>query len=408
MVALRRVAAALGVLLLAGCGGDGPSGPGTPEAPTITVTGVAEGTTYPGPVTITVAVDRGNYEATLDGANFSSGGTVSAPGPHLLRVSARNGTATSTKEVRFTIAGAAGGALRIQLINLGANASGGGGDAILLTDSSAAGKVHGLIDAGPGINGNEEYVRNVLQLYGVTSLEFVQLTHAHYDHYAGLTAVMQAIRPKRFIYNGQVSSSPTYTSFINNVARVRADSVIVPTGNTPYVLRFGAAPDAATLSVLPPLATWIPNPTVADSSAWANEGSLGTSVRLGTFRMFLTGDGEFRANLRWMRQEFESHTKDVDVLKAGHHGANDAVFNEGRASTGTSSWLTHTSPETVVISANGTTHPLAQALGFYLQTTGNRTYCTHVHGNITLSVTRTGGYEVSTEKSKSTVCTPAA
>ena len=89
------------------CGGDA-TGPGVEPAPVITVTGVADGETYQMPVTIGISVDRGSYEATLDGATFVSGSTVSAPGEHTLQVSARNGVATSSRTISFSIAGELG------------------------------------------------------------------------------------------------------------------------------------------------------------------------------------------------------------------------------------------------------------------------------------------------------------
>ena len=393
-------AALLSVLLLGGCGSS-PSDPVSGDPPAITIGGVAEGQTYSGPVTITIAVDRGSYEATLDGAAFLSGRTVSTPGPHALVVTARNGTRTATKQIAFTIAGAEGGALIIRLLDLGANAAGGGGDAILLTDSTAAGMVHGLIDAGPaGANGsNPGYVAQQLGLLGVQSLEFVQLTHAHSDHFDGLPAVFQAFRAKRFIYNGQVRSYAVYNNLLTQ-AGSRSDTVITPTGTSVHTLRLGNGPQATLVSTLPPLPTFITS-AHPDSSAQFNEGSLGTEVELGTFRMFFTGDGEVRANQRW-RTQFATYSGDVEVLKAGHHGANDAVFDDGAGFSTASAWLSHTWPEVAVISSNGTTRPRVRALSALR--TGRAAYCTNVHGRIEIRVLRSGSYTVRVEKNASLDC----
>jgi len=388
------------VAALAGaCGSGGPSGP-DPEPPAITVGGVAEGITYQAPVTITINVDRGTYQATLDGAEFVSGRTVTAPGAHVLLVTARDGSQTATREVRFTITGQAGGALIIRLLNLGANASGGGGDAILVSDSSTAGIVHGLVDAGPGgaSGSNPGYVAQRLDALGVHDLAFLLLTHAHSDHFDGMPAVLSALRPQRFIYNGQVRNWSVYNNLIAQ-ARNRADSTITLAGETVYTLRLGPDTSYARLAVIPPLPKYVAAHT--DSSSQINEGSLGAELRQGSFRMFYTGDGEVEANQRW-RTQFATYSSNVTVLKAGHHGANDAVFDNG--SFGPSAWLAHTAPEVVVITANGTTHPRDRALTALLERTNRRTYCTNVHGQIEIRVTRAGSYAVTVEKNAGSDC----
>ena len=182
---LRHIPALLTAAVLAACSAS-PSGPPDPVAPVITVSGVAAGGTYDAPVAIAVSVDRGAYTATLNGAPFSGGGTVSQPGAYELVVSARDGTATSEARIAFTVRFTGARVLIVRLFDLGDNESGGGGDAILLTDSTAIGMRHALIDAGPqGVNAsNPGYVAQRLQGLGVARLDFVQLTHAHADHHA--------------------------------------------------------------------------------------------------------------------------------------------------------------------------------------------------------------------------------
>ncbi len=61
--------------------------------PVISVSGIEEGAQRNGPVTIAYAADEphpGTLSAKLDDADFASGSTVSAPGPHTLIVSARD------------------------------------------------------------------------------------------------------------------------------------------------------------------------------------------------------------------------------------------------------------------------------------------------------------------------------
>jgi beta-lactamase superfamily II metal-dependent hydrolase len=395
---LRSIPAFVLAAALAACS-DSPSGPPEPVAPVITVSGVAEGGTYDAPVAIAVSVDRGAYTATLNGAPFSGGGTVSQPGGYELVVSARDGTATSEARIAFTVRFTGARVLIVRLFDLGDNESGGGGDAILLTDSTAIGMRHALIDAGPqGVNAsNPGYVAQRLQGLGVARLDFVQLTHAHSDHYAGLAPVLNGIPVGWFVYNGQQRANIGGYQTVLSAANARADTVVVPAAVTD--LPFGYEAGAA--KVLPPLGTYL-----ADSNASGdqlNEGSLGTSLRRGTFSMFFTGDGEVEANTRW-RTTFAALTGGVAALKVGHHGANNAVFDNGF--NGPSAWLAHTAPRVAVISANGRSHPRINALNAILGRPATETYCTSVHGDIAIRVLDSGQYTVSVQRNATMDCRP--
>ena len=395
-----RAAALCGVMLaiLVGCGGDAP-GP-APRNPVITVSGIADGETRTGPVTITISIDVGTFEATLNGEAFISGRTVSDPGAYVLLVTARNGDATSSLELAFTIALVGETRLIVRMFDLGANESGGGGDAILLTDSSSAGQRHVLVDAGPaGVGGSDPgFVARGLAALGVDTLEALVLSHAHGDHFGGMATVLSQVVVRRFVYNGQVRNLAAYNAVIG-LAQSRADTVIVPASVTAVTLGFGATPTA--LAVLPPLGDFLTNPDATSSEI--NDGSLGTEVTKGSFRMLLAGDGEVLANLRW-RTAFGSRTGNVTVLKVGHHGANDAVFDNGFS--GSSAWVQHTAHEVAVLSANGTTHPRRNATALLLGLPSTATYCTNVHGTIEIRVGEAGDFQVTVERNQGVDCAP--
>lgn len=394
---LFRAAAAAALLLTAACSGGGGGTEVQDRAPVITITGVAEGGEYAGPVTLGISVDRGSYTATLNGTNVASGEVVSAPNDYELQVTARSGTATSNQTVRFKLRFAGTSLLIIRLLDLGDNGPG-GGDAILLTDSTAAGMRHALVDAGPGGSGGDandpEYVRRRLAQLGVTRLDFVQLTHAHSDHFGGLSAVVNAIPTDRFVYNGQVRNLSSYNSAVN-AARNRASATLVPTDTVKPA--FGYQP--GTVVFVHPLSTYLASDP--NDGGPINEGSIGTAIRRGTFQMFLTGDGEVEANQRW-RTQFASLTRDLEVLKVGHHGANNAIFDNGFS--GASTWLQHTSPEVMVISANGSSHPRINALNAMLGRPQTETYCTSVHGEITIRVADSGQYTVTPQRNAPLDC----
>jgi beta-lactamase superfamily II metal-dependent hydrolase len=397
---VRAAAAVLLILpVFAACGADGGITP-LPTPPVILITGVQDGATYPGPVTIGISVDRGSWEATLNNQPFTSG-TVSQPGTYTLNVSARAGVETATAVVAFTISAPAGGVLIIRVLDLGPTI-GGGGDAILVTDSSAAGRAHGLIDAGPGgAEGSDPgLVARRLVAFGVDTLAFMVLTHAHADHFLGMPAVLDAVRVRRFYYNGQVRNLASYTNLISQ-ARARADSVIVVTDTVP--LAFGRSAATSRVTQIPPLRTWLSTST--NDGAELNEGSIGTFLGRGTFRMFLTGDGEYAANTRW-RTQFSAYTANVTALKVGHHGANNAIFDSG--TSGPSTWLTHTAPSVAVISANGVSHPRVRALTRLLERTNMRTYCTQVHGTIEIRVFSDSRHQVTVERNGGSDCVPGS
>ena len=189
---LRSRLTACCVLFLLACASDNGTGPEV-QAPVISIQGVTDAASYNVPVIPVIQVDRGSYEATLNGQPFISGRTVSDPGAYTLVVTARNGAQTATKQVTFTIAAPPGGTLIVRLFDLGAQASGGGGDAILVTDSSAGGMVHALIDAGPASGStNDTTVSRRLDALNVDTLAFMLLTHAHADHYSGMSNVLAA------------------------------------------------------------------------------------------------------------------------------------------------------------------------------------------------------------------------
>lgn len=396
---VSRILAAIVLLSsLAACGGDdGPSGPDDP-APEITVSGVDDGATVTGPVTITIDVDRGTWEAELNGEPFLSGQTVEAPGSYLLRITAANGDAVSTLEISFEIVAAGDSRLIVRVFDLGANDAGGGGDAILVTDSSATGYRHALIDAGPAGAGASDpgFVARLLQALGVDTLELLLLTHAHSDHFDGIPAVLSTTVVETFVYNGQERTFDRYDQTVAQ-ASAAADQVLIPDAETEVALGFGS--DATVLTLVPPLGTFLSDPG-ADGSE-INEGSIGTRVRKGPARVFLTGDGEVRANQRW-RLSFPSLTEDVDVLKVGHHGANDAVFDNGF--NGSSAWLGHTSPAIGFVTANGTTHPRLNAVGHLLGLPQLRLYCTNVHGRLELRVEEDGSIRVTVERNAQESC----
>ena len=396
----RRSVLAVATVFFVSCGGgEGATAPPESRAPVITVAGVESGSVLVEPVTITVSVDVGTFVATLNGQTFFSGTSVSEPASYVLRVEAQNAGFTTELEVTFEIRFAGDGVLIIRMLNLGDNNSGGGGDAILVTDSTAFGQRHMLIDAGPaGTGGSDpDFVQERLYALGVDTLEVLLLSHAHTDHFDGMADVLSDIFVRTFYYNGQVRTLTQYQAVLD-LAAARAGRRVSVQEQVDFTLGFGAT---TSISVVAPLTTHLANPN-ADGSE-INEGSLGVALTRGSFRMFFTGDGEVAANRRW-RTQFAEMTESLSILKVGHHGANDAVFDNG--SSGASLWLAHTAPEVQVITANGATHPRIRAIAALLGQVGATTFCTNVHGDLEIRVGQAGAYTVVPERNQGMDCVP--
>jgi len=285
------------------------------------------------------------------------------------------------------------------MFDLGENENGGGGDALLLTDSTSAGQRHVLFDAGPqGPEGaNMDFVAGRLEALGVDTLEALVLSHAHSDHFDGMSDVLDRVHVRAFYYNGQVRNFSRYTSLITQAATDADERITVTEA---IDLDVGTA-GATHLRILSPLSDYLDNPDAASSEI--NNGSIGVRVTRGTFSLFVAGDGEIEANDRW-RTVFADDTQSLTALKVGHHGANDAIFDNG--SYGSSAWLTHTNPELQLISANGTTHPRIRALSALLGGTA-QTYCTPVHGDIEVRVDASGeNWVVTVERNAGMDCVP--
>lgn len=396
----RSALALLALIAVSACSSGGSSGPAV-EPPVITITGVTDGAVLDGPVTISVTIDGGTFQATLNGDAFFSGSTVSEPGVYELRVEATNAGGTSVRVVGFEIRFSGDSLLIIRMFNLRENGAGGGGDALLVTDSSAAGMRHALIDAGPaGADAADPgFVQRRLAELGVDRLDLLVLTHAHSDHYGGMLPVLNGLTVDEFVYNGQVRSLSGYQSVLST-ANSRAGAVTVP--STTETRSVGLGAERTVLSMIPGLPDNLGTST--NNGSDLNDGSLGTTVTKGEFTMFVAGDGEADANLRW-RTQFAALTGGVDVLKVGHHGANDAVFDGGFANSGTA-WLQHAGAALHLVSSNGTTHPRIAALGALQARPGSTTYCTSVHGEVEIRATAAGQWTVTVAQNAGQDCVP--
>jgi beta-lactamase superfamily II metal-dependent hydrolase len=262
--------------------------------------------------------------------------------------------------------------LTIRLLRLDAE-TGGGGDAVLVADSSGSRPLHLLLDAG-----DDRTAADYLNQAGIDTLDLLVLTHAHFDHFGGMDEVLDGVHVKAFAFNGQIRSRADYEALVTEL-RARADTVFAVTD---LVTWWEDSAGGMEVTLLPPYAAFLALDTEGGSEL--NEGSLGIRVRQGSFTFLSTGDAEFAANQRFSSQ-FPALV-DVEVLKVGHHGSADATQDF---------WLDATTPQVAVISANGVTHPHGVTLDL-LRRKVPELFCTPQHGVVTFQVTLDGAYAVST------------
>lgn len=238
----------------------------------------------------------------------------------------------------------------------------GQGDAVLIRSGGKA----ALIDTGPS-----NRIVDQLRALGIDSLDLLIASHNHADHIGGADAVLAAI-PVRFYLDNGVPATTDAQSRVLRAVEARGVGYLEATLRT---IRIGDA----TLRILP-----APAGVTGDEQ---NNRSVVALLEMGSFRALLPGDAEVEL-LGTLLERYD--LPDVDVLKAAHHGSRNGV---------TPAWLSRVRPEVVVISLgadNTYGHPHSTALRYYAAG-GRRVLRTDQDGDVVISVTPSGCYEVRTE-----------
>ena len=221
-----------------------------------------------------------------------------------------------------------------------------------------------LIDAGPGVD-----LSAALKRLGVERLDLVVASHPHADHIGGMWQVLESVPVRFYMDNGQPHTTATYLSVMRTL---RSHPEITYLEAVPRTLSLGSV----SIRVLP-----LP----ARASSNLNNHSVGLVVEHGEFTAFLSGDSERPELDHFLRA---SAVPDVTLLKAPHHGSDDAVSEP---------FLSTARPEVVVISVgygNRYGHPSVAALSTYPRY-AKEVYRTDLHGQVTIAGYEDGSYEVS-------------
>ncbi len=235
----------------------------------------------------------------------------------------------------------------------------GQGDAVFVR---APGGETALIDAGPGVD-----VASLLGRLGVERLDLVVASHPHADHIGGMSQVLRSFPVRYYMDNGQPYTTATYHAVMQALQR---NPGITYLEAVPRTIQLGSV----NIHVLPMPPKPGSNP---------NNSSVGLVVQYGEFKAFLSGDSE-RRELRHFVQS--GSVPDVTLLKAPHHGSDDAVEEQ---------FLIAANPEVIVISvgSNSYGHPKPSAVYRYNQQ-ADQLLRTDMHGEVRVSGFEDGRYEI--------------
>ncbi len=185
-----------------------------------------------------------------------------------------------------------------------------------------------LIDAGwPGLEGRDaSRIEAAMKQAGITSLDYLVVTHYHGDHVGGVPAIAARVPVGTFVDHGPTFESATdkgYTAYLE--ARARGKHLQVKPGDRiPLAGVDVTVVAAAGESIRAPLAgAGGPNPLCTAHQPQADDASenarsVGVMIAYGAFRMADLGD------LTWNKEHAlacpANLLGDVDVYLTTHHG----------------------------------------------------------------------------------------
>lgn len=255
----------------------------------------------------------------------------------------------------------------------------GSSDAMLIESNG----IYGLIDSSnPYNDGTQqsistkaytvEHVKEYLDSLGIKYLDFVLATHSHSDHIGGMVEIAKKYMTNRTTYfyrkySGASDNQPTwdnegyYKRAISAVQKTNA-SMVELTNKTP-TYKFGNF----SLTFLN---------TDSDAKKAENYNAIGTLVKLGKTKVFLSSDIE-----KEDANKISSSIGQVDVLKLNHHGYSGAPFE----------YLFVLKPKYIVVTNNQILPQAKAPIAFAKENFNTTTYLTgNVKDAIKLNITESG------------------
>lgn len=224
----------------------------------------------------------------------------------------------------------------------------GQGDATLIT----CGEHAMLIDAGPDEKGTA--IQLYLQKQGISSLDYIVITHYDTDHAGGADVILQKFDCQTIIMPDYVQDNTAYRNIIQ-VMKGKNYKFTTPVAGTEYML------GDAKITLLSPVGAYTDD---------ANNNSICLRVDHGTNSFLFTGDADSSIEKALMAS---GQNLDVDVFKIAHHGSKYSNSEE---------FIKKISPKYAVISCganNSYYHPHAAVLNI-LRAEGISTYRTDEQG----------------------------
>jgi len=251
--------------------------------------------------------------------------------------------------------------LRVHFIDVGQ------GDSILIQSPDG---INILIDAGNLSAGYK--VNRYLESRKISRLECIIITHMHPDHVGGVFNILPKNRTNIIYYNGfRPQNNEFFFEIMNFAEELNIPVKVLKAGNK---LTFGNV----TVDVLWPLEPFSGN---------MNEDSIVLKIIYGRVNFLLTGDLNMNGEKKLMQTGYNLKS---DVLKIGHHGAEDSNSAE---------FIDSVMPEIAVLSVgqhNRYGYPSEEVIQRF-RSKKIKLYRTDFNGNI---ITETDGTKIQIKKEK--------
>ncbi len=259
-------------------------------------------------------------------------------------------TAVTTTAVTttFTPPPAAEGILEITFLDVGQ------ADCILLRSEEST----VLVDTGYKKNAVTDKIISHLTGLGITTLDYLVLTHPHADHIGGAPDIINAFTVRNCLMPDAVATTKIFEDTLTALEEREVNVIEAVAGNRITL-------SDMVLEILAPR---------AKEYSETNDYSVVLRVLFGSTALMLTGDAELLSEGE-MLQSFGSEALKADLLKVGHHGS---TTSSGGA------FLSAVDPDFAVISCgedNSYGHPHDEIVE-RLSEAGITTYRTDLHGTV--------------------------
>ena len=213
-----------------------------------------------------------------------------------------------------------------------------------------------MIDTGTDLS--ESTLRAYLRSHGLTSFEYLILSHPHDDHIGGADMILREFSVRTLVSADTVSTDQVWLNVKSALAE-RQDTVqwMNPTAGTVFWI------DEVRFHVLAV-------PTAENKGE--NDDSLIVRADIGDCSVLMMGDAEAKAET-YLLETVPPSSLQATFLKVGHHGSSGST---------TEDFLNVVSPEIAVISAgegNSFSHPHEELLT-RLRSIGTQIYRTDMYG----------------------------